>query len=219
MNFALAEFAAAAGIAEPEPFAAKCECLREFLEECNRHVNLTRLTGRADFELKHAADSLSIFRAFPELLTEPLELADIGCGAGFPSLILALAAPALRVTAIDSTGKKTAFVASAAAHLGLANVRAVHGRAVELNCKPEFQRRFAVVTARAVAASVRIWSECRNFPAPGGRFIFYKTPAQAEAEMPELRKLKNTRWRITPAFSLPENAGERCFVVGVRQAE
>ena len=219
MNFALAEFAAAAGIAEPESFAAKCERLREFLEECNRQVNLTRITGRTDFELKHAADSLSIFHAFPELLTAPVELADIGCGAGFPSLILALAAPALRVTAIDSTGKKTAFVASAAARLGLTNVRAVHGRAVELNRKPEFRHRFAVVTARAVAASARICGECRNFPAPGGRFIFYKTPAQAEAEMPELQKLPDTRWRITPAFSLPENAGERCFVVGVRRTE
>lgn len=214
MSFALTDFAAALGVADPEGFAAGAEKLRVFLEEYNRNVNLTRITGKADFDLKHAADSLCIFRLRPELLTASAQVADIGCGAGFPGLILALAAPALELTAIDSTGKKIAFVAAAKERLGLTNLHPVRGRAVELNRKPEFRGRFDVVTARAVADSPRIHGECRDFPAPGGRFVFYKTPAQAAEELPVLNKIPGMTWRISPTFALPENAGERCFVEG-----
>ena len=218
MSFDLTEFAAALGVADPEKFAVEAEKLRVFLDECNRQVNLTRLTGKAEFDLKHAADSLSLFRLHPELLTVSAEVADIGCGAGFPSLILALAAPALRITAIDSTGKKIAFVAAAKDRLGLTNLRTVQGRAVELNRKPEFRRRFDAVTARAVADSARIYGECRDFPVPGGRFILYKTPAQAAAELPTLARLPGIKWRISPTFTLPEGAGERCFVEGTTRS-
>ena len=217
MSFRLADFAASIGVADAERFAERCEFLRTLLEERNRQVNLTRLTGKADFELKHVADSLSIFRVFPKLLAASLRIADIGCGAGFPSLILALAAPQLEVTAIDSSGKKIAFVREAAAALGLTKFEAVQGRAVELNRKAEYRGRFDVVTARAVAESPRICAETRDFPAPGGRFLFYKTPAQAAQELPALRKLAGMQWRVSETFSLPENSGERCFVIGSRR--
>ena len=214
MSFCLAEFADFCHIPEPESFVGKCEKLRLFLEKANSHINLTRLTDRNDFDLKHAADSLIIFHFFPELLTERLKIADIGCGAGFPSLILALAAPQLEITAIDSTGKKINFVTQAAAHLGLSNLYTVHGRAVELNCLENFRRKFDIITARAVAPSPKIYGETKNFPVSGGKYIFYKTPAQAAEEIPELAKLKNMSWHTSEIFELPENSGSRCFVIG-----
>ncbi len=217
MSFSLAEFARKCNVAEPENFALECEKLRRFLDDANRSVNLTRLTDKTDFDLKHAADSLLIFHFFPELLTRHFRIADIGCGAGFPSLILALAAPELEITAIDSTGKKVNFVTQAAAHLGLTNLHTVHGRAVELNCKDDFRNKFDIITARAVAPSPKIYGETKNFPAAGGRYIFYKTPAQAAEEIPELVKLKNMRWRTSEVFELPENSGSRCFVIGTAQ--
>lgn len=214
MSFSLVDFAASCNVPKPEFFAQKCEMLRLFLEEANRSINLTRLTGKADFDLKHAADSLLIFHIFPELLTRRFRIADIGCGAGFPSLILALAAPQLEITAIDSTGKKVNFVKQAAEHLGLTNLHTVHGRAVELNCRSGFRNSFDIVTARAVAPSPKIYSETRNFPAANGRYIFYKTPSQAADEMPELAKCKNISWRVSDVFELPSESGSRCFVIG-----
>ena len=211
MSFSLAEFARKCNIAEPENFALGCEKLRRFLDDANRNVNLTRLTDKSDFDLKHAADSLLIFHFFPELLTRRFRIADIGCGAGFPSLILALAAPQLEITAIDSTGKKVDFVTKAAEHLGLTNLHTVHGRAVELNCKSDFR----IITARAVAPTPKIYGETKNFSAAGGRYIFYKTPAQAAEELPELVKIKNMRWHTSEVVELPENSGSRCFVIGL----
>ena len=217
MEFDFAGFAGKVGVAEPEAFAKKCEELRCFLEEVNKEVNLTRITGKTDFEQKHAADSLLLPLAFPELVTRKLKIADIGCGAGFPSLILALAFPHWQITAIDSIGKKVNFVRQAAEKLGLTNLTAIQGRAVELNRKAEFQKQFDIVTARAVAPSPKLYRETDKFPVAKGKWIFYKTPGQAAEELPELDKIKNICWEVSPEIMLPGDAGTRVFVKGVRK--
>lgn len=213
-GFDFAAYAGECGVAEPLKFRNNCEVLRLFLEEYNQHVNLTRLTSPEDFYFKHAVDSLSIARIFPELTAAKLSVADIGCGAGFPSLILAMAFPQLQITAIDSIGKKITFVKAAAEKLGLTNLTAIHGRSIEMNCKKEYQNRFDIVTARAVAPSPKIYHEAKCFIKKDGRFIFYKTPQQAAEEAPLLANIKGISWSNTYSFELPGNAGERLFTVG-----
>ncbi len=214
-DFSLSAFAAECRVADPERFAQLCGRFFELLTAANAEFNLTRITSREDFEVKHVADSLAMARCFPELATGQWRIADIGCGAGFPSVVLAAAFPELSVTAIDSTQKKIAFVAAAARELGLDNLRPVAGRAVELARRPEFSGRFDVVTARAVATAEKLCREGRKMLAPGGRFIFYKTPGQAE-ELAILAQDRSIRWEATPEFSLPDAAGTRLFFVGTR---
>lgn len=217
MLFDFAGFAEKANVAAPECFVEKCEFLRCFLEEVNKEINLTRITGKTDFELKHAADSLLLPIVFPELTTRNLKIADIGCGAGFPSLILALAFPHWQISAIDSIGKKVNFVRQAAEKLELTNLNAIQGRAVELNRKAEFQSKFDIVTARAVAPSPKLYRETDKFPVKTGAWIFYKTPGQAAEELPELQKMKNIHWEVSPEYPLPGDAGTRLFVKGTRK--
>ena len=207
MSFDLQLFAAECHVADPEVFCRRCEELRLLLEETNKHVNLTRITGKEEFDLKHAADSLVIARFFPEITSGVQRIADLGCGAGFPSLILALAYPELQITAIDSTQKKLRFVESAAQTLGLTNLRTVHGRIEELNRQQEFRHHFDIVTARAVAESPKLAKAASGFPCKGGRFIFYKTPGQASEELPVL----GGKWQMTPEFELP-GCGARVMV-------
>ncbi|MBR7139890.1 MAG: 16S rRNA (guanine(527)-N(7))-methyltransferase RsmG [Lentisphaeria bacterium] len=207
MSFELEKFAAECQVADPAFFAAHCEKLRLFLEETNKHINLTRITGKEEFDLKHAADSLVIARFFPEITSENYQIADLGCGAGFPSLILALAYPRLQITAIDSTLKKLRFVESAAQTLGLKNLKTVHGRIEELNRQQSFRNKFHIVTARAVAESPLLAKAASGFPCRGGRFIFYKTPGQAAGELPVL----GSAWHMTPEFELP-GCGARVMV-------
>lgn len=213
-NFDIVSYAEKCGVAEANIFAEKCEILRIFLDDCNSKVNLTRLTSSSDFYIKHVADSLSIAAVFPEIANTSLSIADIGCGAGFPSLILALAFKNLKITAIDSTGKKINFVKLAAEKLTLKNLYTVHGRSIELNCKPEFRGKFDIVTARAVAPSPKIFKEASRFIKPDGKFIFYKTPDQAAQEADELAHIANTSWNNSNIFMLPGDAGERLFTVG-----
>ena len=217
MSYSPLAYAAACGITDPEKFVEKCSVLREYLVEVNQTTNLTRITDENDFNIKHVADSLGFPLCFPHLIEKELRIADLGCGAGFPSLILALAFPQWHITSIDSTGKKINFVRSAAEKLGLSNLTAVHGRANELNRKPEFQFKFDVVTARAVATAPSLARDASNFPAKNGSFILYKTPGQAEEDMPILLKeFKNFKWQTTDSYQLPGEAGTRLFVVGKR---
>ena len=215
MAFSVIEYASSCGVEDPERFGKLCERFFELVTTANARINLTRITSRAEFDLKHVADSLSLLRAFPELAKKKLRLADVGCGAGFPSVILAAACPRWSVTAIDSTQKKIAFVAEAANELELDNLLPTAGRAVELAHKLEFRERFDVVTARAVATAEKLFRECRRMVAPGGRFILYKTPGQME-ELDALASERGFVWRALPPFELPENAGTRLFLTGIR---
>jgi 16S rRNA (guanine527-N7)-methyltransferase len=214
MDFDFLDYTVKCNVKNPADFTDRCAVLRLFLEAHNSHVNLTRLTSPEDFYLKHAADSLSIACIFPEITTDKFSIADIGCGAGFPSLILAMAYPQLDITAIDSIGKKTTFVQLAAERLGLSNITVVHRRSAELNCLKEFQNKFDIVTARAVAPSPKIFREANRFIRKGGRYIFYKTPQQAAEEEKELARIKEMVWQNSPVFSLPGDAGERVFTCG-----
>lgn len=217
MNFSLFEYAGSCQVNDPAEFVEKCAVLRDFLIEANRTTNLTRITEEPDFSIKHVADSLGMAKCFPHLAAEEINLADLGCGAGFPSLVLALAFPRWRITSIDSTGKKINFVRSAAEHLGLTNLTAIHGRVNELNRRKEFQFKFDVVTARAVATAPGLARDASNFPAKAGKFILYKTPGQAEEDMPVLKKdFRNFHWETTEPYQLPGEAGTRLFVTGAR---
>ncbi len=219
MSFDLASYAAQCGVAEPDAFAERCEALRLLLVKANEVTNLTRIVEPEDYAAKHVADSLSIACCFPELASERFEIADIGCGAGFPSLVLALAFPKLRLTAIDSIGKKTAFVESAAKELGLGNLRVITGRSRELNCRGEFKHRFDIVTARAVAAAAVIVADARNFPNRNGRFILYKTPEQLKTDLGEVRAMdkKNPlHWEVSEVFEIAPGMGERQFLYSLR---
>ena len=76
---------------------------------------------------------------------------DVGSGAGFPGLALKIAFPDLRMTLIDSTSKKTAFLQHVSGQLGLDGVVVLTGRAEELGHRPDLRESFDLVLSRAVA--------------------------------------------------------------------
>ncbi len=203
-------------VAEPGVFIERCHQLYDILIAANKQFNLTRIETEEGFWTKHVADSLAIVKYYPELAVGRIHLADIGCGAGFPSLVLASAYPEMLITAIDSTGKKINFVRSAAEMLGLKNLRAIHGRAVELNRMTEWKGRFEVITARAVAPAPKIYHEsCNMLNGRRGRYILYKTPEHAAADLPLMKELtaeSGMEWDLSPEFELPDNAGKRQFL-------
>ena len=194
-------------------FKVHCSKLFVLLKEAGEKTNLTRILDEKDYLIKHVVDSLMIAKFFPDIAMEPLSIADIGCGAGFPSLVLALAYPRLKITAIDSTGKKINFVSSAASALGLKNIQAIQGRACELNRKKSWANRFDIVTARAVGNSKTIYIDTKNMARKSSRHIFYKTPGQADTELSELVAVADgPAWKKNQEFTLPEDAGTRLFI-------
>ena len=156
--------AAAMGVALDDGQVARFERLRALLLDWNTRVNLTSITDPAEVETRHFLDSLTCALALPpHQWNIPLRVLDIGSGAGFPALPLAIAFPRWRITSLDATGKKIRFQEEVVADLGLDNVRPVHGRAEELIRQPGQRSRYQFVTARAVAALPTLLEYCCPF--------------------------------------------------------
>lgn len=151
------------------------------LAEENEKYNLTALTTPDDMILRHFADCAAPVPRLPEAG----KVLDVGCGAGFPSLVLAILCPSLFVTALDATEKKARFVCETAELLGLENLTTLTGRAETLAARGnELRESFDVVTARAVARLPVLSELCLPFVSVGGVFLAMKGPA-AEREAAE----------------------------------
>ncbi len=146
-----------------------------FLLAENARYNLTAITDPAEMILRHYADSAASARFLPRGAT----LLDVGCGAGFPTIPLAILRPDLAITALDSTAKRVDFVMAAAERLGLTNVTGVTARAEDL-ARGEGREAFSAVTARAVA-HLRVLSElCIPAVTVGGLFLAMKAKSADE---------------------------------------
>jgi len=192
--------------------------LRADLVAANQTVNLTRVTSEGDFWARHVADSLAVGQVLPALLGEPLAVADVGCGAGFPLLPLAWASPALRLTGFESRGRKAAFVSAEAEALGLANATVVARRAREASRLEAHAGRYDIVLARAVGSAGELVRECRGLlkQEPGAVLVHYKTPQAIEAERPLAEREAAKHGLAVEAsqiFDLPDGGGTRQFLL------
>lgn len=148
--------------------------LSELLVETNKITNLTAITEQKAVILKHFVDCATVC----DSLEKGCKLLDVGCGAGFPSLPVAILRDDVSVSSIDSTGKKIAFVNRAAEALGLNNITAECCRAEDF--VRTHRESFDACTSRAVAR-LNILSElCLPFVKIGGRFIAMKSERGSE---------------------------------------
>jgi 16S rRNA (guanine527-N7)-methyltransferase len=168
----LIDGAAALGVALDDAQLDQFRRFRDLLLEANTRVNLTAITDPAAVVTRHFLDSLTCLLAVaPDQRARPLRLLDIGSGAGFPGLPLAIAVPAWRVISLEATGKKARFQKEVVAALGLANVTVLTGRAEEFAHNQDHRGRYDLVTARAVAALPTLLEYCCPFVRVGGRVI------------------------------------------------
>ncbi|MEM9508142.1 MAG: 16S rRNA (guanine(527)-N(7))-methyltransferase RsmG, partial [Cyanobacteria bacterium P01_E01_bin.35] len=120
--------------------------------EGNRQQNLTRITSPEDFWEKHLWDSLSgIVGLEEEILHQKLEIIDVGTGAGFPGIPLAIAFPHWQLTLLDSTRKKITFVNELIAKLQLDNATGIVARAEALGRVPGDRASYDLALVRAVS--------------------------------------------------------------------
>jgi len=183
--------------------AALCRLLDE-LAHWNRSFNLTAITERREMLTHHLLDSLSIL---PFLAGE--RVLDIGTGAGFPGLPLAIADPQRHFVLLDSNGKKIRFVAHAVRTLGLRNVEAVHARAGARDTVA-VPGPFDTVVARACAPLPELLRLAEGYCGVGTRLLAMKGRRLAEE-----RQGLPAHWRIEAEHDLhvPGLEGERHVVM------
>ncbi len=197
---ALIHAAAALGVALTEHDALRLLQLLEELARWNRRFNLTAITDRADMVTHHLLDSLAVHRHL-----HGARIADVGTGAGFPGLPLALANPERRFTLIDSNGKKVRFVSHAAHQLGLVNVEAVQARIETL--RPDVP--FDTVLARAFAALPALIGLAAPLCGPATRILALK----GKWPKAELDALPPGWQAETIPLAVPGLAEDRCLII------
>lgn len=148
---------------------------RTLLLDWNERMNLTAITDPTQILTHHFLDCLAC--ALPlskDQRLAPLALIDIGSGAGFPGLVLAIAFPSWRVCLLEATGKKVRFLVAAIEALGLTNASAIQGRAEETGHLSIYRGSFDIATARAVSSLPTLLEYCAPFVKPGGLLLLPK---------------------------------------------
>ncbi len=149
----------------------------------NEKYNLTAITDVDMIILNHYVDCAALAARLPK----GAKIIDVGCGAGFPTLPVAMLRPDVKITAVDSTEKRINYVKETAEILGLSNVIALTMRAEDGGKSPEFREKFDIATARAVA-NMRVLTElCLPFVKVGGEMLAMKGK-NAEFELGEAKR-------------------------------
>ncbi|CAL6421713.1 unnamed protein product [Bathycoccus prasinos] len=157
------------------------------LLEWNQKMNLTGAKTENDVLERHVADSLSIIEAIENTCpnskdtSKPFKIIDVGTGAGFPGMVLAIARPHWEISLLDSLQKRTKFLDHVADSAGIKNVKTIWSRAEDAGkFESEHREQFDVATARAVA-DLRLLSElCIPFVKVGGAWIAMKNQSGLE---------------------------------------
>ncbi len=160
--------------ATPE-YLEKFHALTAYMLETNKKMNLTALRDEKSVIARHITDCLLAAKHLPSSFPQGRgKLLDVGSGGGMPALPFAIIRPDITITALDATAKKTAYILSAAEHLGLTNVNILTGRAEELGNDKKYRESFDIVCARAVAELRILMEWCVPFIKNNGIFLSLK---------------------------------------------
>ena len=183
----------------------------DILVEANQTMNLTRITDEAGFLYRHLLDSLVL----APLLGPRARLVDVGSGAGFPSIPLAILRPDVRIMAVDATGKKARFIESVRDALELENLSVMNARSEEIARDPRYREQFDQATARAVAALPSLLELVFPLLKTGGLFLAMKGES-VEEELKAAKKAMHVlhgNLKETRCFPQEELSRSRLLVI------
>lgn len=173
----------------------------ELLIETNKHTNLTAIRDEKDLIEKHFLDSMLVQKIIRKDMTSAM---DIGTGAGFPGMVLAICNPGIKFTLMDSVGKKTKFLELVSEELGLTNVEVVNERAEEYIKKGDRRESYDLGLCRGVSKLNVILEYMVPFLKVDGDFYALKMEGTGEElEAENALKVLSTEILGTEVFELP----------------
>lgn len=190
----------------PKEIINKLNLWKEIFIEYNSHTNLM---SKGDIEVlfeKHVFDSLAIVK-WDKFLNQKTIL-DVGCGGGFPSVILAICFPEIKIIANDSRIKKINFIKEIKEKLNLDNLEILYARIEEV--KP---LNIDLIVSRAVGKMIDVWDLSKHHLNKNGKFLIYKAKLSQEEIAAFKNKYKKANFEIIP-YKLPLNENfERNLIV------
>ena len=189
---------------------ARLETFREMLLEYNQRYNLTTILEEKDVYYKHFLDSA----AGMDLFKKNARVAEIGSGAGFPSMVMKILRDDLFFDLFESVGKKCEFLRAVVDKLDLKGVHIYNLRAEDAAKDGKFRERYDFVTARAVARMNTLSEYCLPFVKVGGAFVAYKSSDTTEIKEAESAyKILGGKLKAVYEYALPEGYGDRVLAV------
>lgn len=161
------------------PFEAelpeKLEIYLRLLLEWNARMDLTAVEEEEELADRHFVDSLTVLRT--DLVPRDTSFIDVGTGAGFPGMVLAMARPDLKVVLMDAQRKRLKFLETVAAEAGVANAEILHARAEDAARDRKHREQYDIAAARAVAPLNVLAEYLLPFVKTGGCALCWKGPA------------------------------------------
>ncbi len=147
----------------------------QLLIEWNEKINLTAITEHQDVIIKHFLDSSLLLTKYSKDLFDNKTIIDIGTGAGFPGIPLAILLPNTSFVLVDSLNKRIDFLKLVIEELNLNHVQVYHGRAEDYGKNNNFRESFNYCVSRAVAGLPLLLEYCSPFIKVGGSLLLYKS--------------------------------------------
>ena len=161
------------------------ETFYDYMIEMNQVMNLTTITEEDEIILKHFYDSISVIKYYN--FESEKKVIDVGTGAGFPGIPLAILLPDVKFTLMDSLNKRITFLKNVVDKLKLENVKCIHSRAEELAKNEDYREKYDICVSRAVANLSVLLEYCIPFIKKDGVFASYKASDSEE----EINNSKN----------------------------
>lgn len=206
-----AEFAEKNGFHLKDEHIEKLSLYENLLLEWNSKINLTAITDSEGIAIKHFYDSLTPLMYVN--IPKNAKVIDVGTGAGFPSIPMAILRPDLKFTLLDSLNKRLVFLDEVCKEIEI-DAQLVHMRAEDAANSAEFREKFDVSISRAVAALPVLCEYCIPFVRKKGVFIAMKG-SQADVELNESQnaiKVLGAEHKNTVKTTLPDGS-ERSIIV------
>ena len=200
------------GVSLTDETAGRMAVYAALLKEWNKKMNLTAIRDDEGIAVRHFADSLSLLTVIDP--PKGASLIDVGTGAGFPSMPVQLARPDMRITMLDSQGKRLTFL-TAVQHALKTDCDIVQARAEEAGRDPLRREQYDFAAARAVAELSVLCELCLPFVKPGGIFAAMKGPdAEAEADAArEAVKALSAEIADIAKLTLPDGSGRGVVLI------
>lgn len=181
------------------------------LVEWNKKINLTAITEEKDIILKHFVDSLTVLK----YIKENKSIVDVGTGAGFPGIPLAIMNDSLKITLVDSLNKRINFLNEVCSKIKLKNTKAIHSRAEEFGQDNNYKESYDIAISRAVSNLTVLAEYLLPLVKVGGKIICMKGPDIEE----ELKQAKSAidilggKFERCDNFCLPKSDISRNIII------
>ena len=184
----------------------------DLLLDWNQRMNLTAITQPEEVAVKHFLDSALLLQHCGQL-PERLSMIDVGTGAGFPGLVLAVLKPEWEITLLDSLQKRVTFLETVCQELSLSNVRCIHSRAEDGGQNAALREQFEVATARAVANLPLLCEYCLPFVKVNGWFLPMKgtNPSEEGQRAEKAISLLGGKLESVEEYTLSEGSHRSLF--------